>query len=136
MKKLLWLTTICTIIISLLPNNTIAQQKKRIDDFGSKPFIFFPRDRNHPPFATRQPWRSYDGTNNNIDPRKRDWGATEIPLFREIPPEFGPSDPKNAMGGVTRPSPRQISNAVIDEPVTQFNDRDLSTYIYVSGTIH
>ena len=133
MKKIQWLAS-TVLFFFLFSLQTTAQQRKRVDDFGSKPFVYFPRDKNHrPPFATRSPNRSYDGTNNNIDPRKRDWGATEIPLFRELPAEYGPSDPKNAMGGTTRPSARQISNAVIDEPVTTFNERGLSTFVYVWG---
>jgi hypothetical protein len=37
------------------------------------------------------------------------------------------------MGGTTRPSPREISNAVVDEPVTHFNARGLSALVYVWG---
>ena len=37
------------------------------------------------------------------------------------------------MGGSTRPSAREISNAVINEPVTTFNERGLSTFVYVWG---
>jgi len=43
------------------------------------------------------------------------------------------SDPNNSMGGDNRPSARRISNAVIDEPVTQFNSRGLSSFVYVWG---
>ncbi len=50
-----------------------------------------------------------------------------------MPAQYGPSDPSGAMGGVNRPSPRAISNAVIDEPVTQFNTRQLSTLVYQWG---
>ena len=37
------------------------------------------------------------------------------------------------MAGSTRPSARQISNLLCDEPVTHFNERELSTYVYVWG---
>jgi len=50
-----------------------------------------------------------------------------------MPAQYGPSDPSGAMGGINRPSPRAISNAVIDEPVTQFNTLHLSTLVYQWG---
>jgi peroxidase len=80
------------------------------------------------------PYRSINGTNNNISSSsKTNWGAAGITLFREMPAQYGPSDPGGALGGVNRPSPRAISNAVIDEPVTQFNTRQLSTLVYQWG---
>ncbi len=80
------------------------------------------------------PYRSINGTNNNISSSsKTNWGAAGILLFREMPAQYGPSDPSGAIGGVNRPSPRAISNAVIDEPVTQFNTRQLSTLVYQWG---
>src|SRR6185295_2472437 len=86
------------------------------------------------PNRIRLPFRSYDGTNNNIgSAQKALWGSSDIPLFRELPAWYGPSDPNNAMGGTSRPSARRISNAVSDEPVTQFNERGLSAFIYVWG---
>src|SRR5205085_9118308 len=60
-------------------------------------------------------------------------GSAGITLFRELPTQYGPGDPTGAIGGVNRPSPRDISNAVIDEPVTQFNTRQLSTLVYQWG---
>ncbi len=78
--------------------------------------------------------RSYDGTNNNLGTAaKQLWGSVNIPLFRELPPVYGSGDPKNAMNGAGRPSAREISNVLIDEPVTQFNSRDLSAFNYVWG---
>src|SRR5438552_3759704 len=80
------------------------------------------------------PYRSINGANNNISSSsKTNWGAAGITLFREMPAQYGPSDPSGAMGGVNRPSARAISNAVIDEPVTQFNTRQLSTLVYQWG---
>jgi len=61
------------------------------------------------------------------------YGSVGISLYREIPPEYGKPDPNNSMGGDNRPSARRISNAVIDEPVTQFNSRGLSSFVYVWG---
>jgi len=65
--------------------------------------------------------------------QKAEWGAADIPLYRELPAAYGSSDRKNALGGVNRPSPREISNVVIDEPVTQFTTRVLSTLVYQWG---
>ena len=125
--KITLLTVICSIILSI---TITAQQRKFIEGL---PFTYTPHQKNNHSARAHNPYRSYDGTNNNIDPQKSDCGASYIPLFRELPPEFGPSDPKNAIGGTTRPSPRQISNAVVDEPVTTFNARGLSAFVYVWG---
>ena len=90
--------------------------------------------RNTPrPTSTQPIYRSIDGTNNNIARTKAEWGATNIALAREIPAEYGATDTKNAMGGTSRPSARQISNAICDEPVTTFSAKNLSTYVYVWG---
>jgi len=83
------------------------------------------------PLRIHAPYRSINGTNNNISSSsKTNWGAAGITLFREMPAQYGPSDPSGAIGGVNRPSPRAISNAVVDEPVTQFNKMQLSTLVY------
>lgn len=78
-------------------------------------------------------FRTYDGRFNNLGDKKTEFGAANIILFRELPAFYGPSDPNNAMGGMNRPSARKISNVIIDEPVTQFNTRHLSTLIYQWG---
>lgn len=89
------------------------------------------RDNN--PQLNRSPFRTINGTNNNINRSRLEWGAAGIILFRELPAQYGPGDPNNAVGGVNRPSPRAISNLVIDEPITQFNTRHLSTLVYQWG---
>jgi peroxidase len=124
------LTITCVIMLLLGFNQAIAQQRKFIEGM---PFTYSPRAKNTHTVGAHPRYRSYDGTNNNIDPQKSDWGASDIPLFRELAPEFGTGDPKNAMGGATRPSARQISNSVVDEPITTFNERGLSTFVYVWG---
>jgi len=79
-------------------------------------------------------YRSYDGQFNNVSSlQTANWGAADIILFREMPAAYGSSDPKNAMNGVNRPSARKISNVLIDEPVTVFNTRELSTLVYQWG---
>ncbi|HMG68623.1 MAG TPA: peroxidase family protein, partial [Chitinophagaceae bacterium] len=112
-----------------------AQQKK---SFKGKLFIQTLHPATDPlfnriPLRIHSLYRSVNGTNNNIGNSKNAWGSTDIELYRELPPQYGPSDPKNAMGGVNRPSAREISNAVVDEPVTTFNARGLSAFVYVWG---
>ena len=79
-------------------------------------------------------YRSYNGKYNNVSTfQTSNWGAADIILFREMPAAYGFSDPMNAMNGVNRPSAREISNVLIDEPVTVFNTRELSTLVYQWG---
>jgi peroxidase len=128
--KILLPKAVCFTIFLLFYISSIAQERKFIEGL---PFVYYPRAKNNHRDGSHAPYRSYDGTNNNIDPQKTEWGASYIPLFRELPAVFGASDPKNAISGTTRPSPRQISNAVVDEPVTTFNSRGLSAFVYVWG---
>jgi len=121
--------------ITFISYHTQAQTKKEIAGklFLSQSARTFPRNINAL-FLLHQPFRSYDGTANNISSRQSlEWGASDIALFREIPAQYGASDPNNAMAGSTRPTPRLISNLLCDEPVTHFNERELSTYVYVWG---
>jgi peroxidase len=84
--------------------------------------------------AVRSPYRSFDGLDNNISALARQvWGSANIRLFRELPAEYGPTNPNGAMGGTSRPSARAISNSVVDEPVTIFNARKLSAFVYIWG---
>ncbi|MFT3909032.1 MAG: peroxidase family protein [Ferruginibacter sp.] len=116
-----------------------AQQNR---SFNNNPFISIPgtvEDRttsasnsNNTP-RTHAPYRTIDGSNNNISSSRLLYGAAGIQLYREIPAAYAASDPKNAMNGVLRPSPRAISNIVVDEPVTNFNSRNLSTFVYNWG---
>lgn len=111
---------------------TLQAQTQQLSD--GLPGRFDQNRRNTPgPVSTQPAFRSYDGTNNNISRTKAEWGATNIALAREIPAEYGATDTKNAMGGTSRPSARQISNAICDEPVTTFSSKNLSAYVYVWG---
>ncbi|MEI7587087.1 peroxidase family protein [Runella sp.] len=114
---------------------TQAQQRKNVGDFQNQSFSYQQRTPAPPPPPNAQhtPYRTIDGTNNNLIPNQQEWGASDIPLLREMPAEYGSSDPKNAMGGATRPSAREISNLLCDEPVTQFNSRNLSAFVYIWG---
>ena len=120
----------CFFMLSITGNQLQAQQRKFIEGL---PFIYSPRTKVIHTFGSHPTYRSYDGTYNNISSQRTDWGASYIPLFRELPAAFGTTDVKNAIAGATRPSARQISNAVVDEPVTTFNSRGLSTFVYVWG---
>jgi hypothetical protein len=112
-----------------------AQDRKFIDDYPGMSFEHTRRvEKQELLPGVHLPYRSYDGTNNNTSSLSRtEWGATDVPLLRELPAQYGSADPYNAMGGEDRPSPREISNALCDEPVTIFNSRNLSAFVYVWG---
>lgn len=133
--KFILSAVMCCLIFQFTNSELLAQQKKIISSMPKdKSFIYQARGPVKPVMnGVHAPYRTYDGTNNNIGSQRNEWGATEIPLFRELPSEYGASDPKNAMGGTSRPSARKISNVLSDEPVTQFNSRSLSAFVYVWG---
>jgi peroxidase len=99
--------------------NTLSSPNLR--DLASRDFS------NNP---LRSPYRTYDGTSNNLGWNKKAWGSANIPLLREMPAVYGPD---NSLAGANRPSPRAVSNLVVDEPVTIFNERNLSTVVYLWG---
>lgn len=134
-KKSILSAAMCCVFVLMPFIKISAQQTKFIQDFPDKRFIHFPRGTCNPiNNGIHPPYRTYDGTNNNISSSsKKEWGAADIPLFRELPAAYDASDPNNAMNGVSRPSPRQISNVIVDEPVTQFNSRNLSAFVYNWG---
>src|SRR5690242_15111504 len=74
-------------------------------DFTGQLFVNQPREtplrnKNIIPIFLHVPFRSYDGTGNNISSRAAfEYGASDIALFREISPQYGPTDPNNAMAG-------------------------------------
>ncbi len=123
-----FLYSFCLLFCSL---STEAQQRKFVE---GKPFVFVPRPAPAPiPNNVHPTYRTFDGTNNNIGRQGAEWGASDVPLLREIPAEYSPSDPRNALNGTSRPSARKISNVLCDEPVTIFNGRNLSAYMYIWG---
>jgi len=81
--------------------------------------------------GTQQFNASINGECHNIN--NADWGRANIPLFREIPSEYGPSDPLNALGGVNRANPRSISNAVSRQDSTVFPSQTLSSFVFSWG---
>ena len=80
---------------------------------------------------TRPKYRTFDGTLNNLTYPQ--FGKSGIPLFREIPAAYGTSDPKNALGGQNRPTPRAISNKLSNEPEDVHNKRDMAGLFYSWG---
>ena len=127
----------CLLFFSFSLNIALSQQQQAVRGSllmsDQRPRIAS-RDGSNIDLSRRSPYRSYDGRNNNITSSANAlFGAADIPLYRELASAYASGDTKNAMGGVSRPSARQISNAVIDEPVTQINTRHLSTLVYQWG---
>ncbi len=77
------------------------------------------------------PYRTIDGTCNNLT--NTEWGAADIPLFRELLPLYGPVDPNNSMGGVNRPNPRALSNAICSQPSDVNNNYTYSAFVFTWG---
>ena len=71
-------------------------------------------------------FRSIDGTGNNQNPGRNDWGAADTNLIR-----FGyPGDYPDGFGDqiVTQPNPRTVSNLVSTQTEPVFDDRNLSDW--------
>lgn len=137
---------IASIVLSMTFCNAIAQQR---NDVKENLFIHLPESATYTPdvkdkseaartssetartnTGSRSPYRSFNGTNNNLGSNKTAWGSANIPLLREIPAAYGPG---SSLAGSSRPSAREISNLVVDEPVTIFNARNVSTVNYLWG---
>ena len=124
----------CTCLFALLSFCSYGQQRKFVESMGTKPFIYVPRASTpNGPTPSRSPFRTLDGTFNNLGASRILWGASDVPMVRELSAEYGSTDPKNAMGGSNRPSAREVSNVLCDEPETIFSGIDLSAMAYVWG---
>ena len=83
----------------------------------------------------QQEVRTYDGSNNNL--QQPSWGATHTQLMRMAAPDY--ADNIAAPGGINRPNPRRVSNALFaqtdkDGNPILINDRlSLSDYTWVFG---
>lgn len=73
--------------------------------------------------------RSIDGTGNNLEEPEE--GSVGIALDRLAGPFY--ADGVNAMGGVDRPGPREISNAICAQTGSLPNSRDLSGFTFAWG---
>lgn len=81
--------------------------------------------------GTQLVYRSIDGQCNNI--ANAEWGSANIPLARELSAEYGSSDPLNSIGGVGRPNPRSISNAIFQQDSTVAPSSTLSSFVFSWG---
>lgn len=136
MRKIILPWALCIMAFATAQQPATAQLlKKYVEGFGSRPFYYWQRGTCNPiTNGIHPPYRTYDGTNNNLSSTsKKEWGAADIALYREVAPAYGSSDTKNAMNGTSRPSAREISNVICDEPETQFNSRNMSAFFYVWG---
>ncbi len=121
------------VLFFIITTEKVCAQRQTSVEGGN--FMHSPRKNSPlaPPPPKNAKNRSYDGTMNNIQPGKSEWGSTDIKLAREIPAEYGVTDRLNALNGDNRPSAREISNMLCDEPETVFNSRNLSAFVYVWG---
>ena len=131
-RKSILPTVFCLLLIAMSFEHAIAQISR-----SEKGNLLLNQSRPESQLRqakTTSKYRSIDGRyNNNTNSETIRWGAADIPLFREIPAQYGSADPLNAMGGQDRPSARKVSNVLVDEPVTIFNTRGLSTLVYQWG---
>ena len=67
--------------------------------------------------CTSDAFRTIDGTCNNLSDSDRwQWGAADVELKREMYADYGFPDLNNDMGGQDRPSPRAVSNLIVNQP--------------------
>src|ERR1700709_1724036 len=90
-------TLACIALLCFAGDEVTAQQQRKFIE--GLPFIYWARPKSNHTYSAHPVYRSFDGTNNNIDRNKSEWGASDIALFREIAPVFGARDRKNAIGG-------------------------------------
>ena len=84
--------------------------------------------KDHRP--SKKPYRTIDGSGNNRD--NPDWGAADIQLLRLVPSDY--ADGISTLAGPNRPGPRDISNAVVDQPLLSIpNTLGASDYLWQWG---
>ncbi|KAK3887752.1 hypothetical protein Pcinc_008156 [Petrolisthes cinctipes] len=96
-----------------ITRETSSFDSRWIGDLSSSPYCDQERLRPRPsPCNPTHPYRSVDGTCNNID--NPNWGASFTPFRRAMPPEYGDglSSLRRAKDGEDLPSARQVSNRV------------------------
>ncbi len=114
----------------------VSAQSTTVLKYAGKPFTHTPRPisqaRNACP--SQAVFRTIDGTcNNTSDPTRCDWGATNIPVFREIPAVYGQPDPLNSLNGQGRPNPRDISNRICNQPYDIRSSINLTSMMFTWG---
>ena len=76
-------------------------------------------------------FRSIDGTCNNIGIGTKDWGAADIPVYREMTANYASSNIHNDM--VNWSNPRKISNTIFAQPASIPNTNGLSSFVFTWG---
>lgn len=133
----------CFLAVLLLCSTTIGAQNGPPNGPGgpNRDIRINNRNVNHTPRGTidsigcmSATFRTIDGTCNNITRITRmEFGATDVEMIRVVEPQYGASDPFNAMAGEDRRSARDISNIVIDQPAIIFSSANLSALHYNWG---
>ncbi len=115
--------------------NTPSENEIKIYGTNFQTFKHIPRIKNsNRSVCSHQPNRTIDGTCNNIvNTSTMVWGATDIPLFREMPSAYGAPDFYNDMAGQCRLSPRVISNLVVAQDGDLPSPRNLSSLVFTWG---
>ncbi|MCB0601409.1 MAG: T9SS type A sorting domain-containing protein [Saprospiraceae bacterium] len=113
---------------------SLLAQKRHPVSVNGQPVMHNPRQsRDNSQGCPDDPYRSLDGTCNNLTQGHAEWGATDIPLFRALPAAYGPKDQWNAMGGEGRPSPRAISNTLCVQKSEILSKAGLSALVFAWG---
>lgn len=110
-------TSLLLFFFFLISSSLFAQRPRprqlRVNNRGFQHIPRTPAPVGPSQACDRAPYRSIDGTCNNISQSDRiEWGASDIELHRKMEAAYGQPDEWNDMAGQNRPSPRAISNAV------------------------
>lgn len=135
-NRLLYICLAILLFGSLTTETTTAQSERPSIDIitNGQSVKHFPRVNLKDGDCEQMPYRSTDGTCNNTTAEERfDWGATDIPLRRNLPAAYGTSDPLNALGGEQRPSARAVSNLLCNQTESIPNELGLSSWVYTWG---
>lgn len=81
------------------------------------------------PDGLAQEFRTLTGEGNNV--ANPDWGAAGVPLLRGAAPAY--ADGVSAPAGPTRPSPREISNLICDQPALRLSSSQASDFLWQWG---
>jgi hypothetical protein len=75
--------------------------------------------------------RTYDGSDNNLDPVRTTWGAAGTQLARMSPAAY--ADGIFSPSGAGRPGPRLISNTVIAQTIMVPNTHEMTDWVFQWG---
>ena len=132
-----WLGLIVLLLLSPDWSLNAQQPKEKTFRSNGRTFKHQPReldDQNRSSTCGTSPFRTVDGTCNNTSRSERmDWGATDIPLYRELAPRYGQPDQWNDMAGQNRRSPRAVSNRVVAQSEDILSAHNLSAFVFSWG---